>query len=99
MDAIRASATASESRLTVSSARDVRDGTLARSAAPGGLGPPRDRGRDEVAVHPRDRLDRDALGTRGFALRVVRARAEVFCVHLRDHRERAVGPLRLSLGE
>src|SRR5262249_54514887 len=51
-----------------------------------------------VAVHQRDVVDRDRLRARGFALGVVRARAEVL-LHRVDHRFDSSEPFRLALRE
>src|SRR5262245_30056150 len=59
--------------------------------------PRRQRRPQIVAVHERDRVDADLLGTRVLALTVQRAMSEPFKVHLRDHARAAAISLSLSL--
>ena len=56
-------------------------------------------GADKVPIHAADELDWNFLGTNGFAFAVIGAAAKDFLLHGRDHIERSLIPLRLSLGK
>ena len=51
-------------------------------------------GSDEIAIHPRDRVDADLLRTRLLTLAEERAAAEVLEIHLLDHRAARGGSAR-----
>src|SRR5271169_309202 len=59
--------------------------------------PPAPTGRDEIAIHPRDNIERDLLRTRRFALADIRAAPKALGVVLPHHGECSLGSLRLAL--